>query len=127
MYKFGRTSLERLASCDIRLIEIMERAIETSPFDFTIVSGHRGEEEQNGLVADGKSQLKYPYSKHNAYPSKAVDIAPYVDGKLVWDDDELWTDMAIHIFETARQCGVKLEWGGNWTSFVDKPHWEIVE
>lgn len=43
---------------------------------FRVKEGHRGEKEQNAAYERGTSKLKFPNSKHNSIPSKAVDIEP---------------------------------------------------
>jgi len=112
MPSFGRTSQARLKTCDNRLQVISNEAIKI--YDFSVISGHRGLEEQNKLVRDGYSELRYPLSKHNDAPSKAVDLAPYnaVLRKIDWDDVEEFHYLAGIIMAIAHDKGIKLEWGG---------------
>ena len=74
MANFGKTSRRRLRECDAYLVDLFNAVIEH--YNCTILVGHRGEKAQNKAVADGKSRLIYPKSKHNKKPSKAVDVAP---------------------------------------------------
>lgn len=46
----------------------------------------------------------------------AFDFVPIVDGKALWNDDNLW-EKCGNIAE-----GLGLEWGGRWKNFPDKPH-----
>jgi len=100
--------------------------------DFTVLEGHRGEERQNELQAAGKSQLRYPNSKHNTFPSMAVDIAPWVNGTISWNWDD-FNPLADHILDTWAMLvldgrtsgGFKLTWGGTWRSFPDGPHFQL--
>ena len=39
------------------------------PCDITIVEGHRNQERQDRMVEEGKSQLRWPHSRHNLMPS----------------------------------------------------------
>jgi peptidoglycan L-alanyl-D-glutamate endopeptidase CwlK len=103
----------------------MEAAIASSPVDFTIVCGVRSEIEQNKAFNEGYSQLRYPMSRHNTFPSEAVDVCPYAYGKLVWDDDRLWGLLLNHISFHAGRLNVQLEFGAYWKSFTDKPHIEL--
>lgn len=80
----GDRSLERLLSCDIelqRLVHAIAEDIDARPgllvHDITVVCGHRGKKDQDHCFAVGTSKLEWPHSKHNAYPSLAVDLAPY--------------------------------------------------
>ena len=93
-------------------------------YDFSILQGYRGEEEQNAAYEAGNSKLKYPDSKHNSLPSRAVDCAPY---PIDWDDTERFKEMACVILEEASVAGVKLRWGGNWKTFKDYPHFELED
>lgn len=124
MYKFSRTSLDRLLTCHPDLVLLMLYAIRTSPVDMTIVCGHRGEEDQNRAYDAGFSTLRYPQSKHNNSPSLAVDVAPYRDG-IEWNDEKLWKELLDHIRDCAEFLGVKVKFGADWKTFVDKPHVEL--
>jgi peptidoglycan L-alanyl-D-glutamate endopeptidase CwlK len=75
MPKFSRISKKRLETCDIRLQNIFNEVVKT--YDCSILCGYRTKQEQNNAFNKGRSKLKYPHSKHNKYPSKAVDVAPY--------------------------------------------------
>lgn len=75
MYKFSKTSLSRLDTCHADLQTILKRAIKVK--DFSVICGHRSEEDQNEAFDKGFSKLKFPQSKHNKTPSLAVDIYPY--------------------------------------------------
>ena len=135
MPKFGITSLERLATCDRRLRDICCAAI--LRVDFTVVCGHRGKLDQDAAVAAGLSKARWPTSKHNSYPSLAVDIAPYDAAKrrITWDDKPSFEAIADVMFEEAARVGVRLRWGGDFNRDGDKttndawdmPHFEIVE
>ena len=130
MPKFGKASKARLATCDDRLQTILNSAIEI--VDFTILEGHRTEERQNQMFHEGRSKLKWPSSKHNSSPSKAVDVAPY---PIDWNDMPRFTYLAGIIRGIAHANGVKIRWGGDFNrdnnlsndSFVDGPHLEIDE
>ncbi len=46
-------------------------------YDHTILEGFRGKERQDRLFLEKRTTVKWPNSKHNENPSKAVDAAPY--------------------------------------------------
>lgn len=126
MPTFGKLSQARLATCDERLRLVMQEAIRTSPVDFTVTCGHRGQEEQDKAVREGKSKTPWPSSRHNSDPSEAVDVCPYRNGVgLVWNDHEAWSLLASHIKATAARLGIAIEWGGDWHKFIDKPHFQL--
>lgn len=130
MPQFSKLSEQRLATCDPRLQAIAREAIKY--VDFTIVCGHRDQEEQDDAFRRGLSKLKWPLSKHNAMPSKAFDFAPY---PVDWNDKLRFARMFGLIECIAKQQGVSIRWGGDFSSdgrsadeqFIDLPHIELVE
>lgn len=130
MASFGATSRRRLATLDPRLQKVLEAAIEVC--DFTILCGHRDRQAQNAAYRDGKSTLLWPDSKHNTYPSIAVDVAPW-SGTVDWDDEAAFGYVAGVIKAMAHLEGVELRWGGDWNDDMstqdhdlrDLPHLEI--
>lgn len=130
MPQFSKLSEQRLSTCDPRLQSIMREAIKL--VDFTVLCGHRSQEEQDDAVRHGKSKLRWPLSKHNAMPSKAVDVAPY---PVDWKDTARFARLFGLIECIAKQHGVVIRWGGDWDrdgytsdeKFLDMPHVELVE
>ena len=74
MPKFGKKSKLRLLSCDYRLQNVLKEVIKY--VDCSVLEGHRGEKRQNELFIEGKTKVKYPNGRHNAKPSRAVDVVP---------------------------------------------------
>jgi len=130
MPNFSDKSLAKLATSDPRLQRVFHEVVRN--FDCTILEGHRNKECQNQMVAEGKSQVRWPDGKHNTVPSMAVDVCPY---PIVWDDRERQTLFAGFVLATAKAMGVNLRWGGDWdrdtevrdNSFDDLVHFEVVE
>jgi len=125
MPSFSKTSLTRLAECHPDLQAIAHEAIKT--FDFMVVCGHRGQAEQEDCVRRGTSRVHWAKSKHNKQPSLAMDCAPWVAGKIEWNDRALYARMAAAIKAAAEKLGVGIVWGGDWKGFVDMPHFELKE
>lgn len=132
-YAFSSRSLSALNSCHSDLILLMTEALADPecPSDMSVLEGFRDEERQNQMVEDGKSQLPWPRSRHNSFPSMAVDVAPYVGG-ISWDW-QYYYPLAAHIKDVWQRLQMDgkttgqydLEWGGDWTSFKDGPHWQL--
>ena len=130
MPKFGSKSLEKLSTCDKRLQLVFNEVIKT--VDCSVLEGHRGKARQNALYFEGKSKVKYPKGRHNANPSRAVDVVPY---PVDWDDRERFHLFAGFVIGTASQLGIKLRWGGDWNinwfvddnKFDDFPHFELID
>ena len=109
MPKFGRRSRERLATCDERLQDVFNEVIKH--VDCSVLEGQRDEERQNKLFDEGKTKVRFPNGRHNASPSRAVDVTPY---PVDWDDRERQTLFAGFVLGIARSMGIKLRWGGDW-------------
>jgi hypothetical protein len=122
MNKFSKRSLEQLSTCDQRLQDLFTEVLQE--MDCTIIEGHRGKEKQDRMVEEGKSKTKWPRSKHNTLPSKAVDVMPY---PIDWNDMERLQEFASIVKKTAKRMNIKIKWGGDFESFFDGPHWELDE
>jgi len=89
------------------MIYVGER-MEVEPFH-----GYRDRLEQDELVKKEKSKLNYPNSKHNKWPSQAVDIQIYKNGKATWEPNEyikLWHLVMFYCMDNE----INIRWGGNW-------------
>jgi peptidoglycan LD-endopeptidase CwlK len=118
-------SLERLAGAHPDLRKVIERAAAISDIDFTVLEVLRTPARQRQLVASGAS--KTMNSRHlpgSDGKSRAVDIAPMIGGKVSWDWP-LYHRLAPIIKQAANDVGVPIEWGGDWKSFRDGPHWQL--
>ena len=120
MPDFSKKSYNNLVTCHSNIQAVMKKAIEI--IDFSVLCGYRDEVEQNRLEEAGKSQVRYPNSKHNIYPSMAIDIAPY---PIDWKDITRFKNLANLIKQIALMEGVAIEWGGDWKNFKDYPHYQI--
>lgn len=125
MAQFGATSKSRLLTCHVDIQTVMNTAIIDTPIDFTIVCGFRNQEDQDKAYAQGYSRLKWPNGKHNKMPSRAVDIAPIVNGDVIWNDNVLFEKLSKHVLKCAEAVNVNLTWGGAWVDFPDRPHYQL--
>lgn len=120
-FKLGQRSKDRLKGVDERLVKVVERAIELTEIDFTVLEGLRTPERQKQLVADGFSKtLK---SKH--LTGNAVDLGALVNGTISWDKQHYHT-IAKAMKKSAEELKVNIRWGGDFKSFFDGPHFELV-
>lgn len=128
MPAFSAGSLANLATCDERLQQVFREVVKH--FDCQVLEGHRSESRQAEMFALGRSKIKAG-GKHNAYPSLAVDVAPY---PINWNDTQRFHYFAGFVMGTAKSMGVTLRWGGDWSqdtevkdeTFRDLPHFEIA-
>lgn len=122
MPAFSDRSRERLNTCDERLQRLFNEVVKH--FDCTILEGYRDEEKQEKAYREGRSKVRYPDSKHNRYPSKAVDCVPY---PVDWDNLPRFHEFAGFVQATAIAQGIKVRWGGHFKSFFDGPHFELID
>jgi len=140
MPAYSANSKQRLSSCHVDLRTLFEAVIEE--VDCTIVCGHREKREQDEAYEKGYSMLPWPQSKHNQYPSMAVDVAPYTVQirNIDWNDIKSMCVFAGQVDMIA--CRLRAEgkithgirWGGDWDGdgrtvdqkFHDLPHFELI-
>jgi peptidoglycan L-alanyl-D-glutamate endopeptidase CwlK len=117
MYQLGVKSQSRLNGVHPDLVSVVKRAIEITEQDFTVLEGLRSIDRQKELVESGKSTTMN--SRH--LTGHAVDIAPW---PISWDWDHFYP-IADAMKESAKELGVDIEWGGDWNSFPDGPHFQL--
>ena len=119
-YKLGMRSKHRLKGVHPDLVAVVKRAIEISSVDFTVLEGMRTVSRQRELVAKGASTTMN--SRH--LTGHAVDLGAWVDGTVRWDWP-LYHKIAAAMKQAAKEEGVIMEWGGDWASFPDGPHFQL--
>jgi len=145
MYKFGKRSKEKLATCHIDLQVIAERALANSQVDFSVTEGNRSLARQKMLFDKGKSKVDgiKRKGKHNYNPSLAFDFIAYVPGKkkLAYDLTHIMYLVGVLTCaaqELYREGKTKhfLRSGANWDrdgelrydqTFFDAPHVELIK
>lgn len=145
MYKYSKTSLQRLHTANEPLPELFKRALKNSPIDFGIARGKSTAKEQFELFKKGRRQVdgvwiidnphevvtfKDGYNKESNHQlGNAVDVYAWVHGRASWDKIHL-SIIAGVVLATAAEMGIKLRWGGTFGSHVfkgwDKPHFELI-
>lgn len=151
-YKLGLRSKQELQGVHPDLVHVVEKAILITKQDFSVHDGLRTESEQAMLVHKGASRTMN--SKHRVQDDgygHAVDLVPYINGKLRWEWGPLYT-IAEAMKIAAEEHRVRLRWGGHWgeltrqkkpphvlvrdyvdarkqlgqSAFIDGPHFEIM-
>lgn len=129
MNRYSALSEMRLQSCHEDLQRLFRKVLES--YDHTIICGHRDEFFQEEAVRLGRSEKKWPTSKHNKLPSLAVDAAPY---PIDWEDRARFYHFAGFVKAVAWSMGIKIRCGCDWDNdnefkdqnFHDLPHFELV-
>ncbi len=113
-YFLGEKSRAELKGVHPDLAAVTVRAIEITKQDFGVHDGLRTKAEQREYVRRGVS--KTMNSRHLKQPDgfgHAVDLVPYVNGKLRWEWEPIY-EIASAVHTAANELGVKLRWGGVW-------------
>ena len=120
-FEWSQRSIDRMAGIHPDLRRVFDRAIKMVPIDVTVLEGMRTYARQRELVASGASQTMN--SRH--LTGHALDVAPLdSNGQVSWDWP-LYYQIEPAIKEAARIENVPIEWGGDWASFKDGPHWQL--
>ena len=115
----------KLSGAHPDLVKVIERAAALSSIDFTILEVTRTLARQKELVAKGASTtMKSRHLPGADGKSRAVDIAPLDGGQVSWAWP-MYFKLAPIIKQAAKDVGVPIEWGGDWKSFKDGPHWQL--
>jgi len=54
-----------------------------------------------------------------------MDLVPYKNGKLDWDDLGAFAALAKIIKRIADENKTPVTWGGSWRRYPDYPHWQL--
>jgi peptidoglycan L-alanyl-D-glutamate endopeptidase CwlK len=116
----GQRSLLRLEGVHPDLVRVVKKAAAMSPLDFTVLEGLRTVDRQRQLMGAGAT--KTMNSRH--LTGHAVDLAPMIGGTIRWDWP-LYHQLAAVVKDAAKAENVPIQWGGDWRTFKDGPHWEL--
>lgn len=133
MSKFilGKRSTDNLAGVHPQLVAVVKRALELSPVDFTVIEGVRTKERQAELYAQGrttagkivtKSLVSRHFVNEKTGFGHAVDIVPL---PIDWNNQKPFLLVADAMKKAAAELGVKITYGGDWTTFKDLPHYQL--
>ena len=118
-------SLAKLSGAHPDLQKVIKRAATLSSIDFTVLEVLRTVARQKELVAKGASKtMKSRHLPGADGLSRAVDIAPLDGGQVSWAWPTYF-NLAPIIKQAAKDVGVPIEWGGDWRTFKDGPHWQL--
>lgn len=111
----------RLQSLCRKLIE----ACKKKGIDLIVTSTLRDAEYQAYLYAQGRTRpgnivTNAKYIGPHGF-GLAFDVVPVVGNVAVWNNNSFWKIIG----EEGKKLG--LEWGGDWKSIIDKPHFQLTE
>ena len=127
-YAWGNRSNEVREELHIDLVLVVDQVLEWTPFDITLTEGFRGPKAQTDAFESGLSELKWPASRHNMKPARAVHVHPYPVDFEVIDQSNPWLAryhvLAGMMMAAGGLFNVELRWLGP-TTLRDYAHWEL--
>lgn len=126
-----------LVHLDQRLASVMRMAAEYTSFKWRVVQTARTIEQQREYFKAGRSKVNpdkyktraelYAKAKHITGPgmplSRAVDVA--IVGRDPYNKEQL-EELANIVKQCAAIGKVNIRWGGDFVTFIDMPHFEVV-
>lgn len=120
-FRLSERSIRKLEGVHPDLVKVVKRAIDITEVDFAVTEGLRTKKRQEELVKLGAS--KTMKSRH--LTGHAVDLAAVIGSEIRWDWP-LYYKIADAIKKSANELKVPIEWGGDWKSFKDGPHFQLT-
>lgn len=115
MYTFGSLSRSKLDRVKPELRRVVEKALTLSEVDFSVIEGLRSKSRQRELFESGKS--KTLRSRH--ITGHAVDIAPWVNGSIDWDNFDDFVKVAEAMRKAALYYNTEIVWGAAWLMAIN--------
>lgn len=120
MYKLGKRSLGNLVGVHPQLAWAVTEAIKITKQDFTVLEGVRTSKRQRELYNTGKSKTLRSYHLNGL----AVDLVPFVNGKLTWED-EYFVEIHAAMDRIIKKYSLPIENGFDLWGW-DKPHYQMT-
>jgi len=113
-WKLSRRSKAELKGVHPDLVECVEELRHRSPVDFGVHDGIRTLTEQREFVKRGVSRtLKSRHLPGQDGYGHAVDLVPYINGKLRWEWAAIY-ELADAMRSVSRDLLIPIRWGGVW-------------
>ena len=119
-YVLSERSLGKLDGIHPDLADVIKRAIEITESNLGVSEGRKELATQEEYVAKGATTTM----KSRHLTGHAMDIYTYVGGMARWEMP-LYEKLAAAVKQSAYECKTPVEWGGDWTSFKDGPHFQL--
>lgn len=118
--QFTARSEKNLLGVHPDLVRVIRLALHYSLVPFSITEGLRSMARQRDLLREGKSQTLR--SRH--LTGHALDVVAMPAGVVSWEW-EYYAQIAVAVRRAARDCGINVEWGGEWKTLKDGPHFQL--
>jgi peptidoglycan L-alanyl-D-glutamate endopeptidase CwlK len=123
----SETNLKRVHPDLVKVVRCAAEQITEPDFGFIVTSGPRTIEQQRELFKKGATRTMR--SRHLIGKDGfcyAVDLAAWIgtERNVKWDWP-LYARLAKIMKQAAKDVKVPIEWGGDWKSFKDGPHFQL--
>ena len=118
MIKLTQRDKARLKGVHPDLVRVVEKYLEIGSVPILIIEGVRTLATQKKYLAKGATTTLR--SRH--LTGHAIDIGPRDTPLSHWPP---YYAIAKDFKKAAQLVGVSVEWGGDWKSFKDGPHWQL--
>ena len=114
-FSLSNRSRKKLEGVHPNMVAVVERAIELTKVDFGVTYGVRSVQEQEKLVASGRSQtMKSKHLIQDTGFSHAVDVVAYDGSNVVWELN-VYDDICDAFKKAAEEKQVAVKWGAAWS------------
>jgi len=114
-FSLSNRSRKKLEGVHPNMVAVVERAIELTKVDFGVTYGVRSVQEQEKLVAAGRSQtMKSKHLVQDTGFSHAVDVVAYDGSNVVWELN-VYDDICDAFKKAAEEKQVAVKWGAAWS------------
>ena len=114
-FNLSNRSRGKLEGVHPDMVAVVETAITLTKVDFGVTYGVRTVEEQEKLVASGRSQtMKSKHLIQDSGYSHAVDVVAYDGSDVVWEIN-VYDDICDAFKQAAEEKGVAIKWGAAWS------------
>ena len=114
-FNLSNRSKGKLEGVHPDMVAVVETAITLTKVDFGVTYGVRTVEEQEKLVASGRSQtMKSKHLIQDSGYSHAVDVVAYDGSDVVWEIN-VYDDICDAFKQAAEEKGVAIKWGAAWS------------
>jgi peptidoglycan L-alanyl-D-glutamate endopeptidase CwlK len=121
LFKLSQRSERNLKGVHPDLVCVVRQALILSSIDFGITEGLRTKKRQRQLMAAGASQTMN--SRH--ITGHAVDVVAYIGSGISWEW-KYYEKIATAFKRAAAELNIPIEWGGDWKTLKDGPHFQLT-
>jgi len=133
-YSLGEASRKKLKGVNPRLVKVVERAIELTEQDFSVLEGVRTLSRQKWLYAQGRTRLGPIVTwtlKSKHIDGEAVDLVPY---PLDWNTPSKFDAIYDAMIRASFELNIPIRSGMDWDrdgvlrerKESDSPHYELA-